>query len=90
MLFVVGANDAVGAQQRLVINAQPDHGEVTIAESQRGIACGGECKQFVGPVVDRQHGFFVESAHWNLKREMDVEKGGGDAAYRDTGDTATQ
>ena len=32
MFFVIGADDAVSAQQRLLIHPQPDHGEVAVGE----------------------------------------------------------
>ena len=67
MVFVVGADDAVGSQERLVIDAQPDHREVPIAKAHGFVACGGEGKKFVGPVVDGQHPFFVEGAHGDLE-----------------------
>ena len=52
MLFIVGADYAVGAQQRLVIHLQANHGEVTVGEAQSHIAGGGEAEQAVGPMVD--------------------------------------
>jgi hypothetical protein len=61
VLFVVGADDAVGAQQGLVVDAQANHGEVAIGETQRGVAGGGEAEQAVGPVVNRSK----RSSSWN-------------------------
>jgi hypothetical protein len=55
-LFVVGAGDAVGTQQRLAVHAQPDHREVAVGKTQRRAARGGEAEQPVGPVVDGQDG----------------------------------
>ena len=69
MVFVVGTHDAVGAKQRFVIDLQANHREVAIAKAHGLVACGGEGKQFVGPVVDGQHTFFVESAHGVLGLE---------------------
>ena len=63
VFVVVGADDAVGAQQGLVVDAQPDHGEMAVAETQRRVTGGGEGKQRIGPVVHGQDFFFVESAH---------------------------
>ena len=63
MLFVVGADDAVGAQQRLAVDTQTNHGEVAVRKAQSHVAGGGEAEQAVGPVVNRQHGFVIESAH---------------------------
>ena len=64
MLFVIGADDAVSAQQRFVVHPQPDHGEVAVGEPQGLVAGGGETKQTVGPMVNGQNFFFLESAHW--------------------------
>ena len=63
VLFVIGADDAVGPQQRFVVHAQANHGEVAVGKPQRRVAGGGEGKQAVGPVVHGQNSFFVESAH---------------------------
>ena len=63
VLLVVGADDAVGAQQRLVVDLQPDHGEVAVGEPQRRVARGGEAEQAIGPVVHGQDTLFVECAH---------------------------
>ena len=53
MLFVVGAGNAVGAQQRLaVLLAQANHGEMTVGKAQRLVTRGGEAEQAVGPMVD--------------------------------------
>ena len=67
MVFIVGADDAVGPEQRLVIDAQTNHGEVPVAKTHGLVACGGEGEKFVCPVVDGQHTFFVEGAHGCLK-----------------------
>jgi hypothetical protein len=40
------------------------HGEVTIAESQSGIAVRCEAEEPVGSVVDAQHAVLVENADW--------------------------
>ena len=63
MFFVIGADDAVSAQQRLLIHPQPDHGEVAVGEPQGLVAGGRETKQAVGPMVNGQNFFFLESAH---------------------------
>ena len=62
-VFIVGAGDAVGAQQRLLADLEPDHGELAVPKPERGIARGGEGEQRVGPVVDAQDAFLVEMAH---------------------------
>jgi hypothetical protein len=62
-VLVIGAGDRVGAQQRLLADLQPDHGELAVAETERGIARGGEAEQRIGPVMDAQHAFLVEIAH---------------------------
>src|SRR5688500_19859444 len=36
-VLVIGAGDAVGAQQRLLADLEPDHGELAVAETERGI-----------------------------------------------------
>ncbi len=51
VLFVVGAGDAVGPQQRLAFNFQSDHHEVAIVEPQGRVTRRGEGKQGVVPVV---------------------------------------
>src|SRR5438093_1384403 len=61
-VLVIGAGDAVGAQQRFFADLQPDHGEFAVAETKRRIAGGGEAEQRVGPVVDAQYAFLVEAA----------------------------
>ncbi|MNV40325.1 hypothetical protein D3C71_1319260 [compost metagenome] len=67
MLFVVGAHDAVGAQQRLAVLAtQANHREMAVGEAQRGVARGGEGEKTVGPVVDRQDAFVKKGAHGAL------------------------
>ncbi len=63
MLFVVRADDTVGTQQRLAVDAQPDHREVTVAEAKRRITGQREGKKIVGPVMDGEDSFFVECAH---------------------------
>jgi hypothetical protein len=65
VLFVIGAGDRIGAQQRFaVVTTQADHGEVAIGKAQRLVACGGEAEQAVGPVVNAQYAFFKKSTHW--------------------------
>jgi len=61
--LVVRADDGVGAQQRLAVHAQADHGEVPVGKPQADAARGGERKQAVGPVVNGQDFFFVVSGH---------------------------
>src|SRR5258705_4041846 len=63
-VLVVGAGDAVGAQQRLFTDLKPDHGEFAVAKTERGIAGGGEAEQGIGPVMDAQHAFLIEVAHF--------------------------
>ena len=63
MLFVIGADDAVSAQQGLLVDSQPNHGEVAVGKPQGLVAGGCETKQAVGPMVDGQNFFFLESAH---------------------------
>jgi hypothetical protein len=68
VLFVVGADDAVGAQQRLVVHLQADHGEVPVGKAQRRVAGGGEAEKPVGPVVNGQHAFFEKCTHGGCLR----------------------
>ena len=52
VLFVVGAGNAVGAQERLApVLTQANHGEVAIRKTQARVAGGGKAEQAVGPVV---------------------------------------
>jgi hypothetical protein len=52
MVLVVGAGDAVGAQSRLVIDLQSDHGEMTVFEAELRCAFSLEAEQAVVPVLD--------------------------------------
>ena len=70
VFVVVRADDAVGAQQRLVIDTQPDHGEVAVAKTQRRVAGRGERKQRIGPMVHGQDLLFVECAHGVLVKSI--------------------
>ncbi len=79
MLFVVGADDAVGAQQRLVVHPKADHREVAILEPERRVTGRGEGEQLVGPVMDGQHTFFVESAH-GISMKVEKVRGAQDDA----------
>src|SRR5262245_15684701 len=63
LVFVIRAGDAVGAQQRLLADLQPDHGELAVAEAERGIARGGEGEEIVGPVMDAGDALLVQIAH---------------------------
>src|SRR3954463_15271797 len=62
-VLVIGAGNAVGAQQRLLADFQADHGELAVAKTERRVARGGEGEQRVGPVMDAQDAFLVEVAH---------------------------
>src|ERR1700738_3425283 len=62
-VLVIGAGDAVGAQQRLLADFQADHREFAVAETERRIAGGGETEQIIGPVMDAENAFLVEIAH---------------------------
>ncbi|MCY1558228.1 hypothetical protein D9M68_951450 [compost metagenome] len=63
MIGVIGADDAVGAQQRLAVHPQADHGEVPIGKAQRRIARGGEAEQPVGPMMNAEHALFLKCTH---------------------------
>jgi hypothetical protein len=62
-VLVIGAGDAVGAQQRLLTDLQPDHGEFAVAKAERGMTRGGEAEQCVGPVMNADNAFLIEVAH---------------------------
>src|SRR5207344_161270 len=70
MVFVVGTDDAVRTQQRLVVDAQADHREVAVRKTQRRIARGGEREQTVGPVMNALDGFLVECSHDALENSL--------------------
>ena len=64
VFLIVGADDTVGAQQRLAALAlEANHREVAVGEPQRRVACGGEREQLVSPVMHAQHALFVECTH---------------------------
>lgn len=52
MLFVIRARQAIGAEQRLAIDFEADHGELAVFETERGIARASEAEQRVCPVMD--------------------------------------
>ncbi|MCY1541457.1 hypothetical protein D9M68_771510 [compost metagenome] len=62
-LFVVRAHHAVRAQQGPAVDHEADHGELAALVAKTGVAGGGEGKQPVGPVVNRQHLGFEQIAH---------------------------
>jgi hypothetical protein len=62
-VLVIGAGDAIGAQQRLLADLEADHGEFAVAKPERGIARGREAEQGVGPVMDAENAFQIEVAH---------------------------
>src|SRR5437667_976638 len=62
-VLVIGAGDAVGAQQRLLADLEPDHGELAVAKAERRMARGGEAEQIVGPVMNADNAFLIEVAH---------------------------
>jgi hypothetical protein len=51
VLLVIRTGDAVGTQQRPVIDMEPHHHELPILESQARIACGGEGELCVRPML---------------------------------------
>src|SRR6266851_1733133 len=65
-VLVIGAGDAVGAQQRLLADLQADHGEFAVAKTERRMARGGEAEQRVGPVMDAENAFLIEVAHLSM------------------------
>jgi hypothetical protein len=52
MLLVIRAGDAIGTQNRAAIHLYADHHELTVFETQAGMACRRECELRVGPVMD--------------------------------------
>src|SRR5436190_20091002 len=62
-ILIVGAGDAVGAEQRLFLDVQTDHRELAVAKTERWVTRCGEAEQSVGPVMDAQNAFLVEIAH---------------------------
>ena len=68
MLFVVGACNAVGTQQRPLsfFRRQADHREMAVLETQRLVTRGGETEQTIGPVMDGQNLFFAECFRFHV------------------------
>ena len=63
LLVVMGARHAVGAQQRLAVHLQPDHGELAGQEAKGRVPGRGEAEQGVGPVADAGDGFGKQVRH---------------------------
>src|ERR1700688_2951735 len=55
MLVVIGAGDAVRAQQRPAVDLQAHHDELAVLESKSLVTRGGEGKLTVGPVLNVEH-----------------------------------
>ena len=60
VIFPIGADHAVGAQQRLAIHLQADQAEVTVGKAKRRVAGDGEGKQPLSPVVYGEDALFKE------------------------------
>ena len=60
VLLVIGAGDAVGAQQRAVTDVQTQHHELPVLEAQALIARGGEGELSIGPMMDPEHSFAAD------------------------------
>src|SRR5712664_4713299 len=65
-VLVIGAGDAVGAQQRFFADLQTDHREFAVAKTKRRVARGGEAEQRVGPVMDAENAFLIEVARLSM------------------------
>ena len=63
VLLVVGAGDAVGAQQRSAAQRQAEHHELAVLEAQAGRARGAEGELRVRPVPDREHALAEQCRH---------------------------
>lgn len=63
MLFVVRADDRVGARERLAVDFEADHREFAVVEAQARLTGAGEAEQRVGPVMDGLDGGGVVFAH---------------------------
>ena len=62
-LVVIGAGDAVRAQQRPPFDRHADHDEVAIAEAQCAVTCRREAEQRLVPVTDVEDGLVGEGNH---------------------------
>ena len=51
VLLVIRAGDAVGAQQRTVIDVESHHHELPVLESQARVPRGGERELCIGPMM---------------------------------------
>ena len=74
VLLVIGAGNAIRAQQRSAIDVEADHEELAVLETQTGIAGGGEGELCVGPVVYLE---YLLSANRRQDRLAEVEFGSG-------------
>src|ERR1700722_12177950 len=59
VLFVIGAGEAIGAQQRPAADLEPDHRELAVLKAEPGIARGGEAEKTFCPMPDRRDFFAV-------------------------------
>ncbi len=65
-LFVVCADDAVGTQQRPLVDLEADHREVTVAEAEAAVAGGPEAEQRIVPVPHTGNRFDIQITHLEL------------------------
>jgi hypothetical protein len=56
-----GAGNAIGTHQRPPVDFETDHGELTAAKSEPGVAGRREAEEAVCPMGNRQHDFAVDS-----------------------------
>src|SRR5262249_31452810 len=68
-VLMIGARQAVGAQQRPALHLQTDHGELAVGEAEGGIAGGAEAEQRLRPVAHLQDAPAQEIAH---DRHMEI------------------
>jgi hypothetical protein len=63
MIFVIGAGDGIGTQQRLVVDFQANHDELAILEAQAALTRGAEAEQGIVPVMNAENFFKCQFAH---------------------------
>src|SRR5699024_5973677 len=68
--------NAVGTHERLAIYLQAQHDKMPVVETQGTVACRGEGKQRVVPVLDTQYLFRIKSSHVDTTK-IENDEGGG-------------
>ena len=67
---MIGAGDAVGAHQRLLIDAQSQHDEMPVFKAQSLVPRGCETKDGFIPVVHREHALGSYGSHPPIIQEI--------------------